>query len=197
MALSLAQRRKEEHLCGRCGKPLDRDGFLCISCLEKKREDYRKERECYLNAHVCPRCRKETLYGNETVCLNCTRKEYESTMKSRERLGKDHYNKVHREWAKKAYKQDVENGICYRCRKRPADNGFKTCGICREKQGNAKRIRYQAKIKYTRAERVEMGYCYFCNNKQKEGYKVCEKHYQMNAEKSRAQKEKPWKRSWC
>ena len=118
-------------------------------------------------------------------------------MRSRERLGRDHYNKVHREWAKVRYHQDVQNGICTTCRKRKADGGYRTCGICREKQRERKRIKYQEKVKIPRDERVKSGLCYFCNNPQKNGYKVCEKHYQMNAEKSRAQKEKPWKRSWC
>ena len=191
------KQRLNKGLCTRCGKPLDRKGWTCISCLEKKREDNRKDREYYIKNHVCPRCRKEKLYGDETICISCTRKEYEYTMKSRERLGRDHYNKVHREWAKVRYQQNVENGICNRCGKRKADGGYRTCGVCREKQREYKRIKYQEKVKVPRDERVKNGLCFFCDNPQKDGYKVCEKHYQMNVEKSRAQKEKPWKRSWC
>lgn len=192
------ERRLKNGLCVRCGKPMDRDGWLCCSCLKKRREESKKDRDCYLKNHVCPRCRKEKLYGDETICLSCTRKEYERTMKSRERLGKDHYNKVHREWAKIHYQQDVENGICTTCRKRKADGGYRTCGICREKQREYKRLKYQEKVEIPRDERVKNGLCYFCDNPQKKGYKVCEKHYQMNVEKSRAQKkQRPWEGGWC
>ena len=83
-------RRLEKGLCTRCGKPLDRKGWTCISCLEKKRENSQKDREYYIKNHVCPRCRKEKLYGDETICIVCTGKEYQSTMKSRERRGRDH-----------------------------------------------------------------------------------------------------------
>ena len=79
----------------------------------------------------------------------------------------------------------IERGICTRCRKRKADYGYKTCGICREKIRNYKRIKYG---KPDRSERYEQGLCYFCNSPVKDGYKVCEKHYQMNVENSHSQK---------
>ena len=142
--------------------------------------------------HICPRCRKNKLYGDETRCIECTIEENKKAMKSRNKLGKDHYNKVHREWSRQSYKKCVENGICYVCRKSPADGGYKTCGVCREKQRTYKRIKYQEKIKMTRSERIERGLCYFCDNPQKKGYKVCEKHWQMNVKKSRNPKNHPW-----
>lgn len=79
----------------------------------------------------------------------------------------------------------IERGICTRCRKRKADYGYKTCGICREKIRNYKRIKYG---KPDRSERYEQGLCYFCDNPIKDRYRVCEKHYQMNVEKARSQK---------
>lgn len=184
------QKRKDNHLCINCGKPLDRDGCYCISCLALKREEQKKDREFYLKNHICPRCRKEKLYGEETICISCSTKEYKATMRSRIRLGRDHYNKIHREWAKISYKRDTENGLCYRCRKRPADKGYKACGICREKMNEYKRIRYQKTVKIPRDERLQNGICFFCDNPVKQGYKVCEKHWKMNVEKSRSRKKK-------
>ena len=70
---------------------------------------------------------------------------------------------------------------------RKADYGYKTCGICREKIRNYKRIKYG---KPDRSERYKQGLCYFCDNPIKDGYKVCEKHYKMNVEKSHSQKAK-------
>lgn len=180
-------RRKDNHLCINCGKPLDREGYYCSSCLYIKRENRRKDKEFYTSHGICYRCRKEPIYGDETICPECSAKEYANTLKSRERLGREHYNKVHREWAKKHYQESVKNGICYRCGKRPADGGYKSCGICRNKNGEYKRIRYQANVKISREKRTQMGMCYFCDAPVKAGYKVCEKHWKMNVEKRRKQ----------
>lgn len=180
---NFVRRRKEKHLCINCGKPLDREGWYCKSCLNVKRENQRKDKAFYISHGICYRCRKESIFGDQTICPECSAKEYANAVKCKERLGRDHYNKVHREWARKRYQESVKNGICYRCGKRPADNGYKSCGICRGKNGDYKRIRYQAKVKMPRDKRMEIGLCYFCNNPVKPGYKVCEKHWQMNVDK--------------
>ena len=70
----------------------------------------------------------------------------------------------------------IEKGICTRCRKRSADNSYKTCGICRAKIRESKR----KNAKPSRSERFEQGLCYFCDNPIKHGYKVCEFHYEQN-----------------
>ena len=80
----------------------------------------------------------------------------------------------------------IEKGICTRCRKRKADNGFKTCGICRAKIRQYKRN--QSKYKIPLSERYLHGLCYFCDNPVKSGYKVCEEHYQKNLEYARSEK---------
>ena len=119
------------------------------------------------------------------MCAECSAYAYEINMNSRERLGKEHYNKVHKEWSKRTHHEMIERGICTRCRKRKADYGYKTCGICREKIRNYNRIKYG---KPDRKERYKQGLCFFCDSPVKDGYKVCEKHYQMNVENSRSQK---------
>ena len=152
---------------------MDRDGALCIDCLQKANYEQRTTRRLYLKFNICPRCRKNTLFGDEKNCLECAAKAYESVMKNRDR---EHYNEVHKEWSKRTHYEMIEKGICTRCRKRNADNGHKTCGICRAKAREAKR-KY---AKPNRSERFEQGLCYFCDNAIRPGYKVCDFHYEEN-----------------
>ena len=192
MATSIYQqrfiaRRKEQGLCLKCGNPLDRGGTYCTECRKIINEDLQKTRNWYQTHGICPRCGKNDLFGDEKVCPECSAKGYSLAMKSRERLGKEHYNKNHAEWSKKEHHRRIEQGICTRCGKRNADYGYKTCGICREKTRNFKRIKYG---KPDRNERYKQGLCYFCDNPIKNGYKVCEKHYQMNVEKANSNKAK-------
>lgn len=185
MAISIYQqrlidKRREQNLCQNCGKPLDRDGFYCIQC-RKGITDYNTEtRHFFQSIGICPRCKKNKLYGDEKNCPECAANQYINTMRSRARLGKEHYNKTHAEWAKQEYQRRSENGICTRCGKRNAMKPYKTCGICTAKERERKRTKYG---KPDRSERYKQGLCYFCDNPVKDGYKVCEKHYQMNIEK--------------
>jgi len=94
-------------------------------------------------------------------------------------------NKQHAEWSKRTHKQMLEQGICYRCRKRKADVGYKTCGICRTKLREKRRVE---NYKPSRKERYKQGLCFFCDNPIKQGYKVCDKHYQDCVDKSHMQK---------
>lgn len=174
------QKRKERVLCLKCGKPLDRDGLYCIDCRKYITEQNTLARHWYQEHGICPRCGKNELFGDEKVCIECNAKAYEVTMRSRERLGKEHYNQQHNEWARNKHQKRIDEGICTRCGKRKADGGYKTCGICRAKTRNYKRIKYG---KPDRSERYKQGLCYFCDSPIKEGYKVCEKHYRMNIDK--------------
>ena len=146
------------------------------------------DRQFYKGIGICPVCKKSKLWGAEKECPECTAKGYEYTMKSRARLGKEHYNKTHAEWAKLEHHKRIEQGMCTRCGKRKADCGFKTCGTCRTKDNATRRKRMEPRI--ARSERFSIGLCYFCDNPIKDGYKVCEKHYQMNVEKANSGKAK-------
>ena len=192
MATSIYQqrfiaRRKEQGLCLKCGNPLDKEGTYCTECRKIINEDLQKTRNWYQTHGICPRCRKNKLFGDEKTCPECSAKAYEYAMRSRERLGKEYYNMQQAELHKNQHHKRIELGICTRCGKRKADSGYKTCGICRAKTRNYKRIKYE---KPDRSERWKQGLCYFCDNPIKDGYKVCEKHYQMNVEKSNSSKAK-------
>lgn len=190
MATSIYQRRllenrKTNGLCIDCGTTLDRDGVRCVKCNTKHNEKNKADRKWYRENGICPRCRNNTIFGNENICPECSAEMYEINMNSRERLGIEHYNEVHKEWSKRTHREMIERGICTRCRKRKADYGYKTCGICRKKIRNYKRIKYG---KPDRSERYKQRLCYFCDNPIKDGYKVCEKHYKMNVEKANSGK---------
>lgn len=170
----LYKRRKEAGLCVNCGKELDRNGVYCTECQAKLNSNRNELRKWYQEGGICPRCGKELLYGQEKNCLECSAKGYEQYLKR----DKEHFNEVHRKWAKEKYERDKANGICTRCGKRKADGGYFTCGICRAKN-RANRMNQSEYVK-------KIGICRFCNEPVKDGYKVCEKHHQMNVDKARS-----------
>lgn len=180
----MIERRKENNLCTNCGKPLDREGTSCIECRNKINKEVRDTRNWYQSHGICPRCRRNKLYGTEKNCPECAARAYISAMKTRDN---EKYNRKHAEWSKRTHQEMIDKGICTRCRKRNADGGYKTCEICRAKGKQYKRMKYG---KPNRQERHLQGLCYFCDNPIKQGYKVCEHHYQMNIEKSNCQKAK-------
>lgn len=179
-------RRKDNGLCLKCGKPLDRDGTYCIECRKILSKEQNEARHFLQNIGICPRCQKNKLYGDEKVCPECNAYSYAKIMKTREtEEGRLHYNEVHAKWAKNEHKKRIEKGMCTRCGKRKSDYGYKTCGICRSKSREYKRIKYG---KPDRSERYKQGLCYFCDNPIKDGYKVCEKHYQINVKNAHSDK---------
>lgn len=175
----MIEKRKKSGLCRDCGKPLDRVGARCIECNNKKNSYQNETRKYYQSLGFCPRCKIEKLYGDEKMCIECSRRIQENVLKSRNRL---EYNKNHAEWSRKTHKQMVEQGICYRCRKRKADFGYKTCGICR-----AKLTEYRREKNYKSTE-DRQGMCRYCDEPVKQGYKICEKHYQSVLDKTHSEK---------
>ncbi len=174
------EERKANSLCVYCGKPLDRQGSLCTACKDK-RATYSRDIYKKLQAvGVCPKCGKNLLYGDEKNCLDCRSKSAREMSKLRA-LDREKNNEQQKMWRKARYEKDKENGICTRCRKRKASLGYSTCAFCRESMRNA-RIK-----KPKRTDRYKQGLCFFCDNPIKEGYKVCEKHYQQNCKNGRSE----------
>lgn len=190
--MTIEEKRKSENRCVKCGKPLDRQGCRCTECLEKANKYQRDSRKFLQDIGVCPRCGKNKLFGDEKVCPECGAYGYTVAMRSRERLGKEHYNEVHKEWSKSTYQKRKEEGICTRCGKRKADYGLTTCGICREKDNKTRLKRKPHKP--PRTERYKKGLCYFCDKPIKKGYKVCEEHWKMNCEIGKLSDKTYWKK---
>ena len=152
------KRRKENSLCPRCGKPLDREGYYCSECLEKVRVYHRENREFYRKNHLCTECGKNSVPEEERICPECRAK--------RANLRKSHTDeqkKMFREKQNSLYMERVEQGICTRCGKRKAISGKKKCGICLAKDAEIHRKKY-ADRPNIREYRKENHLCYFCGN---------------------------------
>ena len=172
------RRRKAAGLCVECGKPLDRIGAYCVKCCKAHTEDSIQQKHWYADNGICPTCRINKLMGTERHCPECRARESEWKLKKRE-SDRENTNKQHAEWAKTKYAERVEKGICTRCGKRPAKDGTRTCVYCTEKT-NAYHRRKRAEKRLNAQERYEKGICRFCDKPVKEGYKLCEHHYQLN-----------------
>ena len=136
-------------------------------------------RQYYKRIGRCPRCNgRNKLMGGEQNCPECQVKAYEASLKR----DKEHYNKVHATWAKNAYKERKEKGLCVRCGKHKPIDGELRCSTCKNKDTSA---RLSREFHLTRFER---GLCRWCDNPVEKGFKVCEYHHQMNIEKCKKSK---------
>lgn len=123
-------------------------------------------------------CGKNSVPDGERICPEC-RAKAANRKNSLTEEQKNRYKENFRIRQNVLYQERSRNGICTRCGKRKATNGYVTCAICRNKNADLKRVRSKTS---PRSERVQNGLCYFCDNPVKTGYKVCEKHYQMSVE---------------
>ena len=155
--------RKENGLCPRCGKPLDRKGFYCSSCCKVVSEYTRKNREFYRKNNICPECGKNKLFGDEKTCPECRAKaqmrKANYTEEQKQKYIYKYYDS-HNKKQKNIYKERVEKGICTRCGKRKAAYGKRKCSICQNKENEAKRKRNGNEIR--RRERPKYNLCYLC-----------------------------------
>lgn len=172
--------------CVICKKKLDRSGWLCINCNDKRNKKAKNDRDFFISIGICPQCRKNQIIGDEKQCLECSAKNFSYNKKRREKLGSDFFNRQHKEWSKKKYQEDKEKGVCTRCRKRKADDGYSTCSMCRAKSRKYRQSKEKPKI--NRADRYKIGLCYFCDKPVEKGYKVCEYHHKKNIENSMCEK---------
>lgn len=167
----LREKRKQLHLCTRCGKPTDGVHTNCDVC-----RNYAKEaRDSYIQYGICSRCHKEKIYGDEKMCPECRADRAIINAKYRNSHRED-INRRERELHKIHYEERKAQGICTRCGKNKASEGKFTCGQCREKNNQEKRLAY-VKILIDKPNR-----CRYCNNDSAPGYKVCEEHRQKLSE---------------
>ena len=152
--------RKDNGLCPRCGKLLDREGHYCSECLEKVNEYKRENREFYIENGICPVCGKENLFGDEKQCISCRQKAYERRKPLTDEQ-KERYGKRFREQQKTLYIERVESGICTRCGKYKAEKGKKKCRICLDKDAEMHRKRTYNR-KNIKEYRKENHLCYYC-----------------------------------
>ena len=75
-------KRKASGLCVGCGQPLDRDGSYCTKCRGIINKTTRERRQWYLSHKICPRCGKNDLMGDETICPECRAKGTNNALKN-------------------------------------------------------------------------------------------------------------------
>lgn len=99
-------------------------------------EYQKKYRELAKVLKICPICRKRRLFGSEYYCLECNarikewhKKKYESMTPEQKKAYIDHNTKI----AKRKREQRKAQGICTRCGKNKASDGYFTCEACRRK----------------------------------------------------------------
>lgn len=155
--------RRNNGLCPRCGKKLDRKGHYCSECLKKVSQYNRENKKFYRDNGICPVCRKEKVFGDEKQCISCRQKAYERrkplTDEQKERYG-SHFRKQQNS----LYRERAENGICTRCGKRTAEKGKKKCRICLDKDAEIHRKLLYKRNKI-REYREENNLCYYCGQK--------------------------------
>ena len=150
-----------------------------------RRRMTRDERVFFQDLKICPYCHVERLFGSEKSCPECRAKQAEERAIHREN-NRERYNVKMRTYHKALYENRIAQGICPRCGKRKVEEGFRRCARCRAVDGEKRRIKGLDIVKGGE-NRVKNGQCYWCGEPVKAGYKVCEKHYQMNVDKARLQ----------
>ena len=171
------KRRVSQGLCGACGKPNDRpDKTTCSACKDERVREIAEDRIWYKEHGICPRCHKNPIMGEEKVCVECNAYNANRIMKNREN-NKEKYNEYMRNYQREQTRKRRELGICTRCGKRKTDGVHAMCAICRGKNQTGTTGTENGN------ERVANGLCYWCGQPVKQGYRVCEKHYQMNIQK--------------
>lgn len=173
-------RLKAQGLCVDCAKrPSEKGIAVCRECADKRNKRDKELRKAYSDYGICPRCGKNSLWGDEKNCIECRTIYSARAINSRDR---EHYNRTHSDWSRKTHKARIEQGVCTRCGKTKATVGYKTCAVCRMKIAEIKRR--NSPVVMSKEDRYKNGLCFWCDNPRLEKYKVCQVHYDMCVEKS-------------
>lgn len=172
------QKLQAQGLCPVCRKPMDREGYSCSECLAKENERHREDVKALVAMGFCRICQKNKAKPNSTYCDDCSQKMYEYNRK-RYMDNPEYFHEINRRSQKKTYELRKEQGICTRCGKRKAERGKVKCRLCLDKDAQRHALKADT-IPYE--NRIALGICRFCGNPVKEGYRTCEKHYQMCCE---------------
>lgn len=161
------QKRKALGVCVYCGSPKEEgrgSKCMCASCSEKQRAYKDETRKFLKNIGLCPKCGKNSLWGNEKMCLECSATAYEENRRNREKR-----NAYAKEYYKKSMEELKKLGLCRSCRKRNVEKGHTYCSTCLAK----KRERSHGKVDIPRNERPSYGLCYICGRSLNGNKKIC------------------------
>lgn len=162
-------KRRDNGLCVKCGKPVDREGALCTSCLKLKNEELEKDREKRLSLGLCPICGKNEIFEWEKSCPEC---------KARWSTNYAKHADTKNERRREKTKMLKEQGICIRCGKNKVDEGHSTCLECRQKRNERSRRKEKRNI---REEWKAEGLCAKCGSDDVvPGKLLCHKCYEIS-----------------
>lgn len=173
-------------MCLWCGKPLDREGSICIDCARKSRERSRERREYFIKIGICPTCGKNKIEPPYKSCHVCREK---SARHARDNVNENRttYQTMYQ---RKKRKKFAEAGLCTVCGKNVPEKGFATCLECRKKQRKYRKI-YITKYQLSNRDLWKaQGRCARCGSEDlHDGTTLCEKCYENSVkalEKARA-----------
>lgn len=176
---NLRQTRKSQGLCTRCGSVLEKDNSTttCRVCKDYDKNYKAEQRTFFKQIGLCPYCGKYELLNDEKMCLecraNCANTSYIRTQ------NEDVKAKM-REYKMSVKEHRINNHLCTACGN-PNDTDGHTCSLCRKKE----RIRYRKRFgckdgsQHKSVIWKKQGLCALCGSECKEGYKVCDKHYEQ------------------
>lgn len=184
--------RVAKGLCGYCGKENDNLPLkYCKACAEKRSQQYKERKEYYERHGWCNVCGSPEKMENGKMCYRCWETAYNARQKRKKPMTDEERQKVYQRNTEKRRKQ-LENGLCWYCGKRKVLDGRRECIDCYTKRKRRAVLIYaetKAKNAAIREERLKNHLCTKCGEPAKDGYKVCERHYQVRIENQKKAKE--------
>ena len=184
--------RVAKGLCGYCGKENDNLPLkYCKTCAEKRSRQNKERKEYYERHGWCNVCGNPEKMENSKMCYHCWEVAYNARQKRKKPMTDEQRQKVYqRNTAKR--RQNLENGLCWYCGKRKVLDGRRECIDCYTKRKRRAALIYaetKAKNAAIREERLKNHLCTKCGEPAKDGYKVCERHYQISIQNQKRAKE--------
>lgn len=184
--------RVAKGLCGYCGKENDNLPLkYCKACAEKRSRQNKERKEYYERHGWCNVCGSPEKMENGKMCFRCWETAYNGRQKRKKPMTDEERQKVYQRNTEKRRKQ-LENGLCWYCGKRKVLDGRRECIDCyakRKREIAQKSSRKQAENAAIREEWLKNHLCTKCGEPAKDGYKVCERHYQISIANQKKAKE--------
>lgn len=174
MGKNTYENRKAKGLCANCGKEREDKNYVCCnSCREYQKKYSQEERKFLLDIRICPKCKKNSLFGTEKTCIECLAEI--SKKRSEGKIKRKKYNK--QQYILRISRMK-ENGICRGCSHRKVEVGKTYCSICLQKKRERAKQYLVEKNEINiidRHERPNYGLCYFCGNELDRNGRSCQK----------------------
>ena len=125
------------------------------------------------------------------MCYRCWETAYNARQKRKKSMTDEERQKVYQR-NKERRIQALENGLCWYCGKRKVLDGRRECIDCYTKRKRRAVLIYaetKDKNAAIREERLKNHLCTKCGAPAKDGYKVCERHYQISIANQKKAKE--------